>query len=134
MESAESAANLRLSPGQIRLRDAVEETVYWACAKPDWDLVIYGVVPPVAETQKGADFNVIENRARGYLTGIAYSTAVPEYGESGDTHVIEVIQIPAETFEYAKSLGFPDWSQLTLPENAHLGRLLAAHERETLGR
>jgi hypothetical protein len=137
MAEAEDAANARLTPGQVRLRDAVDETVYFANAKPEYDLVIYGVVPPNAETQKGADFNVNENRARGYLTGIAYSSAVGEDGEPGDTHVSEVIQITEETFEAAKSLGFPDWSQLLHPQNMEtvsLGRYLARHERETLGR
>ena len=133
MEAAEAAANERLTPGQVRLRDAVTETVYWAKAIPEWDLVIYGEVPPNAVTQEGADFDVDENRARGYLTGIAYSAAVGENGEPGDTHVSEVIAISAETFGLAKSLGFPDWSRLREPENFALGTLLAAHERETLG-
>jgi hypothetical protein len=133
MGDMEDAANARLTPGQIRLRDAVDETVYWVRAIPDWDLVIYGVVPPNAETQEGAGFDVDENRKRGYLTGVAYSTAEGEDGAPGDTHVAEVIAITAETFEVARSLGFPDYSQLRLAVNMPLGRLLAAHERETLG-
>lgn len=134
MADMEDAANARLTPGQIRLRDNTTETVYWARAMPDWDLVIYGVVPPNAETQKGAGFDVNENRARGYLTGVAYSSAVGVDGEPGDTHVADVIPIAAETFEVARMLGFPDWTGLRDPANMPLGVTLAAHERESLGR
>lgn len=134
MADMEDAANANLTPGQIRLRDQTDVTVFWCRAIPDWDLVTYGVVPPIAETQKGCDFDVAENRKRGYLTGTAYSTAVGTSGEYGDQHVAEVIAIDEFTFDLAKSLGFPDYSQLRLAENHDLGRRLAAHERETLGR
>jgi hypothetical protein len=121
-----------LTPGQIRLRDNTGETVYFASAKPDLDLVIYGVVPPNADVQVDAGFDVDENRARGYLTGTAYS-AWCDYGESGDTHVSQVITISRETFDLARALDWPTYSMLREPENVDLGRRLAAHEREVLG-
>jgi len=130
MADMEDSANARLTPVQVALRDATEQHVYWAQAIPEWDLVIYGVVPPNAETQKGAGFDVDENRKRGYLTGTAYSTATGEHGESGDKHVSEVIAISEETFQLARDLGFPDWSQLLHnSENLPLGMRLALHEK-----
>jgi hypothetical protein len=135
MNVAEAAANERLTPGQVRLRDNVAETTYWAHAIPEWDLVIYGTAPPNAETQKGAGFDVNENRARGYLTGIAYSPAVGEDGEPGDTHVSQVVPIDRTTFLLAKMLGWPTFSQLRADENnLVLAALLAKQERESLGR
>jgi hypothetical protein len=134
MNAAELAANERLTAGQVRLRDAVTETGYWAQAIPEHDLVIYGETPPTAETQKGAGFDVNANRKRGYLTGTAYSAAVGENGESGDTHVSQVIPIPRTTFLVAKSLDWPTFSQLHEYDNRTLGALLAAAERESLGR
>lgn len=134
MGDMEDAANANLTAVQVALRDSPDRTVYWVRAIPEWDLVIYGIVPPNAETQKGAGFDVNENRARGYLTGVAYSSAVGEHGEPGDTHVSEVIAISDETFELAKSLGFPDWSHLMLEENRALGQRLALHERATNAR
>jgi len=73
MAAAEDEANPHLTPGQIRMRDDIVSTTYWAQALPDIDVVIYGRTPPVAETQKGADFDVADNRERGYLTGTAFS-------------------------------------------------------------
>jgi len=129
MGEMEDAANARLTPVQVALRDATEQRVYWARAIPDWDLVIYGEVPPNAETQEGADFDVDENRGRGYLTGTAYSAATGEHGEPGDTHVSEVIAISDETFRLARDLGFPDWNQIREPDNFALATRLALHER-----
>jgi hypothetical protein len=135
MGRAENDANARLTAVQVALRDTTDQTVYWARAIPEWDLVIYGIVPPNAETQKGADFDVNENRARGYLTGVAYSaTPGAEDGEPGDTHVSEVIAITEETFQLARSLGWPDYSQMRLEENRALGQRLSLHERATLAR
>jgi hypothetical protein len=135
MHVAEAAANERLTPGQVRLRDNVAETTYWAHAIPDWDLVIYGQAPPNAETQKGAGFDVNENRARGYLTGIAFSRDTGEHGESGDTHVSQVIPINRTTFLLAKMLGWPSFSDLRTDENnLVLAALLAVQEREMFGR
>jgi len=128
MQAAEDEANASLTPVQVALRDQTEDTVYWVRAIPDWDLVIYGIVPPNAETQKGADFNVNENRARGYLTGTAYSAA-GENGEPGDTHVSQVIAVSEETFRLAQMLGWPTFSMLREPENFALGHRLYLHER-----
>lgn len=134
MNAAEDAANDGLLPAQVAIRDAVEERVYWVRAIAAYDLVIYGEVPPSAETQKRADFDVAENRQRGYLTGVAYSAAVGEDGEPGDTHVSQVIPIDAETFTMARGLGFPDFGSLTLDANLALARRLAEHEKQALGR
>jgi len=133
MEAAEASANADLTAVQVALRDSTEQTVYWVRAIPDWDLVIYGIVPPNAETQKGADFNVDENRARGYLTGTAYSAAT-ERGESGDTHVSQVIAVSEETFRLAEMLGWPTFSMLREEENRPLGQRLYLHERATNAR
>jgi hypothetical protein len=134
MQDMEDAANADLTAVQVALRDSPEQTVYWVRAMPEWDLVIYGIVPPNAETQKGADFDVNENRARGYLTGTAYSAAVGEDGESGDTHVSQVIAINDETFRLAQTLGWPTFSMLRDPENLPLAHRLALHERATNAR
>ncbi len=134
MEAAEASANAHLTAVQVALRDTTDKEVYWAQAVPEWDLVIYGVVPPNAETQKGADFDVDENRARGYLTGTAYSAAVGENGEPGDTHVSQVIAISEETFRLAQMLGWPTFSMLREPENLPLGHRLYLHERSTNAR
>jgi len=130
----EDQANLRITPGQARLRDAADETGYWARAIPEWDLVIYAEVPPNAETQEGAGFDVNDNRERGYLTGTAYSVVNAEHGESGDTHVSQVIPINRTTFLLAKMLGWPTYSQLREEDNIVLGALLASQERDSLGR
>lgn len=133
MQDMEDAANANLTPGQIRLRDNTDATSYWVRAVPEWDLVIYGVVPPNAEVQTDAEFDVDENRRRGYLTGTAYSAAVSDRGESGDTHVAEVIPISAATFALAQEHGFPDWNRLRHPSHHALGRALATAEHEALG-
>jgi hypothetical protein len=44
----------------------------------------------------------VENLARGYLSGKAWSLAC-DYGELGDTHVMQVVEIPSETFELARA-------------------------------
>lgn len=135
MSDMEDAANARLTAVQVALRDATGETVYWARAMPDEDLVIYGIVPPNAETQEGAGFDVDENRARGYLTGTAYSAAVDaERGESGDTHVSQVIAISQETFRLAQMLGWPTFSMLREEDNRPLGHRLYLAEQATNGR
>ena len=133
MQEMEDAANASLTAVQVALRDSGEQTVYWCRAIPEWDLVIYGIVPPNAETQKGADFDVNENRARGYLTGTAYSAAA-EHGESGDTHVSQVIAISDETFGLARTLGWPTFSMLREEESRPLAQRLALHERATNAR
>jgi hypothetical protein len=132
MRKFEDIANSRLLPGQARLRDATTERCYFARAMPDYDLVIYGIVPPNAETQEEDGFNVDENRTRGYLTGIAYSTAVGEDGEPGDTHVSQVTPISEETFRLAQRLGFPDWQGIRETDNRDLARRLAQHEQESM--
>jgi hypothetical protein len=130
MDVMEDIANLDLTPAQIALRDDVENTRHWAQALPDIDLVIYGIVPPVADIMaKDPGFNVVENRARGYLTGTAYS-ADDERGDPHDMHVSQVIPISGKTFMLAKGLKWPTFSMLLERENRELGRRLAEHERE----
>lgn len=134
METAERAANDRLTPGQIRLRDDVEHVRYWARAVPEWDLMIYGKTPPIVEVQHEAGFDVAENRARGYLTGTAFSTDQPD-GEPGDTHVADVVPITPTEFVLAQTLGWPDYLDLrTRRDLSHrvLGELLAACEQAAL--
>jgi hypothetical protein len=130
MAASEDIANLRITPGQARLRDATTETVYWAQAVPEYDLVIYGKTPPNAETQKGAGFDVDDNRERGYLTGIAYSADL-EDGEPGDTHVSQVIPISLHTFTVAEALDWPRFSALREGDNRILGAALAQHETDS---
>jgi hypothetical protein len=133
MGAAEDVANHRLSPGQERLRDNTLVTGYWAQALPDIDLVVYGKTPPSAETQVGAGFDVAENRARGYLTGIGFSADCP-YGEGGDTHVSQVVPITERVFVMAQLLRFPTYSMLREDYNIILGVALAECERLSLGR
>jgi hypothetical protein len=133
MGAAEDAANSRLTPGQINLRDDVEHTRYWAQALPDFDLVVFGKTPPIAEIQPEAGFDVAENRARGYLTGKAYS-ADCLHGEHGDTHVSQVVPITDRVFALATLLGFPTFSMLREGPNMILGAALAESERIHLGR
>ena len=125
MDTMEDRANLNLTPGQVRLRDDVEHTRYWVRMIPEYDgLVIYGKVPPVAETQREAEFDVVDNRARGYLTGTAFSLWEPE-GEPGDTHVSEVIPITPTEFVFAERLGWPDMDRLKGTEHGPiLGMML----------
>lgn len=132
MDAAEDAANSRLTPGQIRLRDDVEHVRYWVQAIPEYDLVIYGKVPPIAEVQPGAGFDVAENRQRGYLTGTAFSNVEPT-GEHGDTHVSQVVPITPTEFVLAQRLGWPDYAALrTINDLGHrvLGQRLAQCEQE----
>jgi hypothetical protein len=130
MAAAEDAANFTLTPGQIALRDDVESTRHWAQAIPDYDMVIYGATPPIAEIEaREPGFDVADNRERGYLTGVAFSVDTPT-GESGDTHVSQVIPISAETFALAKSLDWPTWSMLREREQRDLATRLAGHEAD----
>ena len=131
MAASEDAANRDLTPGQIRLRDDVEAVGYWAQPMPDFDLVIYGRAETLARVQVEADFNAKDNRERGYLTGTAYSEAVSERGEHGDTHVSQVVPISLDVFVLAKSLDWPGWSRMTSDaECVPLGRALALAEQE----
>lgn len=133
MAAAEDAANLHLTPGQIRLRDDTDHVRYFVKVVAEWGLVIYGRVPPIAETQASADFDVADNRERGYLTGTAFSNAVSERGEHGDTHVSEVVPITPTEFVMAERLGWPDFDALVAtPEGQILGRRLAACEEAAL--
>jgi hypothetical protein len=130
MDELTTAANERLTPGQVMLRDNDGNTVYWAQACPDMDLVVYGATSPVSVAQRTASFDVAENRKRGFLTGIAYSALTgPSNGEYGDTHVSQVVPINRETFEAAQALDCPSWSMLREPECADLARALARFER-----
>ena len=131
MAASEDAANRSLTPGQIQLRDDVESTRHWAQALPEIDMVIYGVTPSVSEIiAAGAGFDVTDNRERGYLTGTGYSVDCPR-GESGDTHVSQVVPISAKTFHLAKGLDWPTWSMLRESDNRELGRRLAEHEADS---
>lgn len=133
MAAQEDMANGQLSPGQIALRDDVETTRYWVRAIPDWDLVIYGKADTVADVRaSGVDFDPVDNRERGYLTGTAYSASEPE-GEYGDTHVFDVIPITDMVFRLAQGLGWPTYSMLHEREMVPLARALAESERLALG-
>jgi hypothetical protein len=127
MAAAEDEANRHLTPGQIRLRDNVDQVNYWAQVVLDWDMVIYAETPTVATIAEGSDFDVKDNRERGYLTGTAYSTAEPD-GEFGDTHVSQVIPIDKDTFDLARLLGWPSYSALREPDNQMLARMLSVNE------
>lgn len=116
----EDAANASLTPGQVMLRDDTETTRYWAQPLPDMGLVIYAVCPPVEEDLR-------DNRARGYLTGTAYSGWEPS-GEYGDTHVSQVVPINEDLFEAARLAGFPTWDGLREEGNRALGQALAVAE------
>jgi len=131
MDAAEQAANENLKPAQIELRDDVENRRYWVRAVPEWDLVIYGVAWTNAEVQPGADFDAAANRARGYLTGQAYSVDTP-HGEHGDTHVAQVLPIDAETFEAAKAADWPTYTGLRDPEYVELTVRLSHAEARML--
>jgi hypothetical protein len=127
MAASEDRANAGLLPGQIRLRDAVTETNHWAQVVPDWDLIVYGVTPPIASFSEEG-FDVEDNRERGYLTGVAFSS-IEQDGEIGDTHVSQVIPIDAETFEIAQGARFPGFAEVrTNPEHADLVVRLARAE------
>lgn len=130
MAAREDIANMALTPGQTALRDDVAETRYWAHALPEIDMIVFGVTPPIAEIiAAGAGFDVADNRSRGYLTGTGYSADCPR-GESGDTHVSQVVPISEETFRLAESLDWPTWTMMREHEQRHLGRALARHESD----
>lgn len=132
MDDLTTAANERLTPGQVMLRDDVENTRYWAQPAPDMDLVVYGVAQPNSIVKRSCDFDVDENRARGFLTGTAYSAWTGgSNGEWGDTHVSQVVPINRETFEAALEAGCPSWSMLRETEHAELGRVLAQFEKRS---
>lgn len=129
MDAAEASANERLTPGQVRLRDDIGHTTYWVRIVPEYDgLIIYGKVRPLADLA-GFDFDVCENRARGYLTGVAYSRDTPT-GEHGDTHVSQVIPITKVEFTMAQDMDWPDMETMaSTPEGRILGGLLYGCER-----
>jgi hypothetical protein len=131
MAASEDIANASLTPGQVRLRDDVENTRYWARPMPDWDLILYGVAQPSHVVARSASFDVKDNRERGYLTGTVYS-GDDGYGEYGDTHVSEVVPIPPSLWALAQAAEWPRWSDLHTPEHAALGRLLAKAEQAAL--
>jgi len=130
MAASEDAANRGLLPGQIRARDAVTETVHWAQVVVDWDMIIYGKTPPIADIlARDPGFDVKDNRERGYLTGTAYSQVEPD-GEPGDTHVSQVVPITPEIFARAESKGWPSFSEVrTNPEHKDLLMGLAIAEQ-----
>lgn len=128
MAASEDAANRGLTPGQTRLRDDNAITTYWARPLPDMDLVVYGVVQPNSAFDD-EDFDVAENRERGYLTGEAFSAWEPT-GEHGDTHVSQVIPISINLFEAAREQGWPTFSMLREPDHIDLARALARAEME----
>lgn len=128
MAEMEDAANLRLTPGQIALRDDVENTRYWARPMVDEDVVIFGVAQPVFIVERSAGFDATENRKRGYLTGTAYSAWL-ERGEYGDTHVSQVVPIPEDVFRAAQALNWPTFSMLREVEQRDLALSLARAER-----
>jgi hypothetical protein len=126
MNEAEAAANEALTPGQIRLRDDVENVRYWVRILTEYGLVIFGKVLPNADLKSDEDegFDVDANRARGYLTGNAFSAWEPT-GEYGDTHVSQVIPITPTEFVMAERLGWPTMDALRdTPEGNILGRML----------
>jgi hypothetical protein len=128
MAASEDAANGRLLPGQIRLRDDVTHTRHWAQVIVDWDVIVYGVTPPIDSFDDEPGFDIKDNRERGYLTGVAYSVGEPD-GEIGDTHVSQVVPIQIETFEIAKAAGWPSFSEVrTNPEHRELLQHLARAE------
>lgn len=132
MNVAEDIANAGLTPGQVALRDDVAATRHWAQPLPDIDLVVYGATPPIADIiARDPGFDVADNRARGYLTGVGFSAFEPT-GESSDTHVSQVVPISAEVFEMAKALDWPTWSMLAegSAEVRPLGYALARAEAE----
>lgn len=132
MDALTEAANERLTPGQIMLRDDVDNTRYWAQPVPDQDLVVFGVAQPNFLVKRSASFDVDENRARGFLTGTAYDVHTgPSNGEYGDTHVSQVVPINRETFEAAQAAGFPSWSMLGTSKFIELGRVLAQFEKRS---
>lgn len=133
MAAHEDMANAQLSPGQIALRDDTGHTRHWARAIPDWDLVIYGEAESIDTLRaNGVEFDPVDNRERGYLTGTAYSAHEPT-GEYGDTHVFDVIPITARVYRLAETLGWPTYSMLHEEEYRTLAALLAGAEREALG-
>jgi hypothetical protein len=130
MAAHEDLANMSLTPGQVRLRDDMGHTRYWARPLPEVDLVIYGRAETTGRVQAEAGFDATDNRERGYLTGTGYSEAVPD-GEYGDTHVSQVVPISMTVFLLAKSLDWPTWSRLgSDPACRGLGVALAEAEQE----
>ena len=88
----EKAANARLTPEQIELRDDFEHHRYWAM--PADGFLVFGSVPP--------EPTMTENRARGYLTNRAYSIVEP-HGDPHDAHVYEVTPISEMAFAEAQN-------------------------------
>lgn len=119
MAAMEEAANASLTPMQISLRDT-EDTVYWV--RPVDGMVVYGETP----VPEDDEFRTL--RARGYLTGMAYSKYEPN-GEHGDTHVAQVIPVSPLLFRLARLRHWPDMADLNDPDNKMLARALAQAER-----
>jgi hypothetical protein len=130
MAAAEDSANAGLFPGQIRARDDVLNTIHWAQVVSDWDIVIFGVTPPIAViAERDPGFDIADNRERGYLTGTAYSNVEPD-GEIGDTHVSQIVPIDAEVFVLAQAAGWPSFTEVrSNPDLGILLRRLAMAER-----
>ncbi len=132
MAGAEKAANEGLRPEQIALRDAID-TVWWIRPYPEMSIMIFGetfgpakqlaneleyikdglAAPEGSEERVEAEREAAyyrqempERRARGYLSGRAYSVIEPR-GEIGDTHVANAWPISREAFEQAREL---DWN------------------------
>ena len=101
MQADEDAANARLTRSQRALRDAADQTVYAVAVHYDGDLVVFHVIPPAEDAAL---------RARGYLTGTAYSAWEPD-GEHGDVHVSQVMPISRLTFVVAREEGWPNTVQ-----------------------
>jgi hypothetical protein len=127
MFDAEAVANAGLTPGQVRLRDDVENVRCWAYPIPHLDVVLYGKTPRIADVQTEDGFNVAENRARGYLTGTVFSAVEPD-GEFGDTHVSQVVPITLHAFTLAEAFGWPTYQGLREGDNQILNAELALAE------
>lgn len=122
MAAAEEAANARILPQQAALRDDDTDTRYWV--RPcEEGFLIFGVAPTYEalceEEAKYSDLDTEEGqaeyeyscqslkprRARGYLTGVAFSVVEPT-GEQGDTHVSQVCPISEQAFNEGKAAGW----------------------------
>jgi hypothetical protein len=113
IRAREDAANERILPSQILLRDDHSNTRFWFRVY-DNEVEIWGIAPSLddlwaqevrcgAEPDEEQSFrdHEIEMRGRGYVRGTAYSIIVPD-GEFGSTHVSEVIPVTEEAFHAAR--------------------------------
>lgn len=148
MREGEEAANARLLPGHIELRDDTEHTRYWCRVVPEYDnLTIFGIAwtaDEADESERNAGASPEEalasrerlanSRQRGYLYGPCYSAIEPD-GELGSTHVFNVVPICKASFESAKALGWKLIAQNEAPSHSPddvlrsvtLARALVAH-------